>query len=306
MSPAIEFDDVYRRFNTQEVLRGLSFQVQEGQIFALLGRNGTGKTTALRVLMGNLRPHLGETRVLGKPSQSFGPADRENIGYVTEGHQLLKELSINQTLIFEDGTRTKFDRKFAEDALGRCGLDRKKSVWQLSRGQRAQLSLILTVAGNPRILILDDPALGLDTVMRREFLDAMIDFLSGRGTTVLFSSHILTDVERIADRIGILQDGRLCVHATLDDIKQSVRIVHWNSTSGQPLPAVPGLLLQKPARSGLELTLLNPTSDTLAQLANGGAQVSEAATPSLEDLFLNLTTASKSSSLLSPFAKEPI
>jgi ABC-2 type transport system ATP-binding protein len=306
MSPAIEFDDVYRRFNTQEVLRGLSFQVQEGQIFALLGRNGTGKTTALRILMGSLHAHRGETRVLGKPSQSFSAADRENIGYVTEGHQLLKELSIKQTLTFEDGTRSKFDRKFAEDALGRCGLELKKQVYQLSRGQRAQLALILTVAGNPRILILDDPALGLDTVMRHEFLDAMIDFLSGRNTTVLFSSHILTDVERIADRIGIVQHGRLFVDATLDDIKQSVRIAHWIGSNGQSPPRVLGLLHQKPIRSGFELTLLNPTPQTMAQLAAGNAQVSEPEAPSLEDLFLNLTVSQDSSGLLSPFAKESI
>ncbi len=304
MNPAIEFQDVYRRFNRQEVLRGLSFKVQEGQIYALLGRNGTGKTTALRILMGSLRPHLGETRVLGTPSQSFKSADRENIGYVTEGHQLLKELRIKQTLTFEDGTRSGFDRKFAEDALGRCGLELKKQVYQLSRGQRAQLSLILTVAGNPKVLILDDPALGLDTVMRREFLDAMIDFLSGRGTTVLFSSHILTDVERIADRIGILQDGSLCVDATLDDIKQSVRIVHWHGADGQTLPEVPGVLRQKASRSGLELTLLNPTQETLVQLASKGAQVTDPETPSLADLFLNLTAAPDSSGLLSPFAKE--
>ncbi|MBL4568086.1 MAG: ATP-binding cassette domain-containing protein, partial [Porticoccus sp.] len=132
MNPAIEFQDVYRRFNRQEVLRGLSFQVQEGQIYALLGRNGTGKTTALRILMGSLRPHLGETRVLGKASHAFNSADRENIGYVTEGHQLLKELSIKQTLTFEDGTRSQFDRKFTEEALGRCGLELKKQVWQIS------------------------------------------------------------------------------------------------------------------------------------------------------------------------------
>lgn len=306
MNPAIEFDDVYRRFNKQEVLRGLSFQVQEGQIYALLGRNGTGKTTALRILMGSLRPHLGETRVLGVPSQNFGPDDRENIGYVTEGHQLLKELSINQTLVFEDGTRTKFDRKFAEEALGRCGLERKKQVWQLSRGQRAQLSLILTVAGNPRILILDDPALGLDTVMRREFLDAMIDFLSGRGTTVLFSSHILTDVERIADRVGILQQGRLCVDASLDHIKQNVRTLTWKAAEGTPIPQVPGLLTSTETRGAHTLTLLNPTPETLAKFSADGAHITDPTTPTLEDLFLNLTTEADTPGLLSPFAKESV
>ncbi|MCA9002260.1 MAG: ABC transporter ATP-binding protein [Planctomycetes bacterium] len=304
MNPAIEFDDVYRRFNMQEVLRGLSFQVQEGQIYALLGRNGTGKTTALRILMGSLRPHLGETRVLGKASHSFGSAERENIGYVTEGHQLLKELSINQTLTFEDGTRSQFDRKFAEEALGRCGLERKKQIWQLSRGQRAQLSLILTVAGNPRTLILDDPALGLDTVMRRDFLDAMIDFLSGRGTTVLFSSHILTDVERIADRVGILQAGRLCLDASLDQIKQNVRLLSWYGAPWERLPEIPGLLCAKATRSGMNLTLSNASDETLAQLTSTGAQITEPTPATLEDLFLTLTTETETPGLLSPFVKE--
>ncbi|MCA9002925.1 MAG: ABC transporter ATP-binding protein, partial [Planctomycetes bacterium] len=162
MQHSIEFHEVYRHFDQHAVLRGLNLAIPPGQIYALLGRNGTGKTTAIRILMGRLAPHHGTTRVLGHDSTTFGPSERAAIGYVTEGHALYKELSVAQTLSFEAGTRPGFHRKFAEDALGRMGIGRRKAVWQLSRGQHAQLSLIVTLASVPQVLVLDDPAMGLD------------------------------------------------------------------------------------------------------------------------------------------------
>lgn len=299
-TPAIEFDNVYRHFDEEEVLRGLSFQVQEGEIFAFLGRNGTGKTTALRILMGRLAAHHGETRVLGKPSSRFGPADRAQIGYVTEGHQLLPELDLKSTLAFEAGTRCNFQRRFAEEAFGRLGLKLNKNIFKLSRGQRAQVSLILTVASGPRVLVLDDPALGLDVVLRREFLDAMIDFLSGQGTTVLFSSHILTDVERIADRVGILHAGRLCVDAPLAELKQRVRLFEWQHRNGAEPPALPEVLRSERTPSGFAVSLLDPTPAILQRLTVDGARLSEGTTPTLEELFLHLTIDERHTGLLSP------
>lgn len=298
--PAIEFDNIYRHFGDEEVLRGLSFQVQEGEIFAFLGRNGTGKTTALRILMGRLAALHGETRVLGKASSAFGPTDRANIGYVTEGHRLYPELDLRSTLRFEAGTRQNFHRKFAEAALERLGLPLKKYVMQLSRGQRAQLSLILTVASEPRVLVLDDPALGLDVVLRREFLDAMIDFLSGKGTTVLFSSHILTDVERIADRIGILHQGRLVVDAPLDELRSRVQLRTWHHANGATPPDLPEVLRAQRQTSGFQLSLLDATEETCQRLVASGARLSDPMPPTLEELFMNLTLDERHEGLLAP------
>lgn len=288
--PLVAFDHVQRWFGEQVVLRGLSFRVQPGQVYALLGRNGAGKTTALRILLGFLAPHRGRASVLGRDCQQLGPAERARIGYVGEDHRLYPTMTVGGAVAFEAGTRPGFRREFAERALARCGLRSAQRIPRLSRGQRAQLCLVLAVAGNPELLVCDDPALGLDVVMRRELLDALIDLLADTGCAVLFSSHFLTDVERIADRVGILHDGALVVDATLDDVKRRVLRCLWAPRAGAVPPAGPHVLSTASRRSGLELTLLDAPAELLAQLRQTG-ELAVAAPPSLEELFLDMTGA---------------
>jgi ABC-2 type transport system ATP-binding protein len=197
-------------------------------------------------------------------------------------------MTVAGSVAFEAGTRPGFRRGFVDKALARCGLRQSQLVPRLSRGQRAQLALILAVAGNPELLVCDDPALGLDVVMRREFLDAVIDLLADTGCSVLFSSHFLTDVERIADRIGILHDGSLLVDATLDDLKRRVLRCAWSPRDGALPPTGQEVLRVGARRAGFELTLLDASPGLLAQLRATG-DLSQPQPPSLEDLFLDLT-----------------
>jgi ABC-2 type transport system ATP-binding protein len=287
-SPVVTFDSVQRWFGPHVVLAGLSFRVAPGQVYALLGRNGAGKTTALRILLGFLTPHAGTVRVLGHDCGALPPEVRGRIGYVGEDHRLYPTMSVAGAVAFEAETRPTFRRAFAEQALQRCGLRTRQLVPQLSRGQRATLSLILAVASNPELLVCDDPALGLDVVMRREFLDALIDLLADTGCTVLFSSHFLTDVERIADRIGILHQGSLLVDATLDDLKRRVTRCTWLPANGASPPSGPHVLRVGQRRAGLELTLLDAPAELLVTLRATG-ELSPPTAPSLEDLFLDLT-----------------
>lgn len=302
MTTPIQFQDVYRSFGNLDVLRGLSLSVRPGEIYAFLGRNGSGKTTALRVLLGFLRPMAGHSRILGIDSQALMPADRGRIGYVSEGHRLYGSFRVRDAIQFEAGTRPGFRKDYATQAARRCGLPPKQLVVQLSRGQRAQLALIFAVAGQPEVMIFDDPAMGLDVVMRREFLDVMIDLLSDQGISVLFSSHILTDVERIADRVGILHDGRLMVDAAMTELKQRVQKRFWSGPNGaaHSPPRIDGLLRSQPRREGWELTLLDLDQKSEAQLAAGGFRLSEPTVPSLEDLFLDLTAGATRSILPQP------
>jgi ABC-2 type transport system ATP-binding protein len=301
MNP-IQFHDVYRSFDNQDVLRGLSLSVRPGEIYALLGRNASGKTTALRILLGFLKPMSGSAQILGIHSQKLAPNDRGRIGYVSEGHRLYGSLRVRDAIAFEAGTRPGFRKDYATEAARRCDLGPKKLVMQLSRGQRAQLALIFAVAGQPEVMIFDDPAMGLDVVMRREFLDVMIDLLSDQGISVLFSSHILTDVERIADRIGILHDGRLMVDATMAELKQRVQKRFWSGPNGaaNTPPRIDGMLRSQPRRDGWELTLLDLDPERQAQLTDGGSRLSEPSVPSLEDLFLDLTAGTTRSILPQP------
>lgn len=289
-SPLVVFDGVQRWFGEQVVLRGLSFRVQPGQVYALLGRNGAGKTTALRILLGFLAPHRGTATVLGCDSRQLDATHRARIGYVGEDHRLYPTMTVGGAVAFEAGTRPGFRREFAERALQRCGLRMGRAIPRLSRGQRAQLCLVLAVAGTPELLVCDDPALGLDVVMRRELLDALIDLLADTGCAVLFSSHFLTDVERIADRVGILNEGALVVDATLDDVKRRVLRCLWTPRDGASPPAGTQVLRAAARRTGMELTLLDAPPALLAQLRATG-ELAAAAPPSLEELFLDMTGA---------------
>lgn len=287
MTALLRFDDVWRGYGRQEVLRGLSFEVRPGEVYALLGRNGTGKTTAIKVLLGFLGPDAGSSQVLGCDSTRLTPDLRDRIGYVSEGHVLYRWMSVRDVLRFEQGTRARFDRAYAEHTVQRLGLPAGRGVGKLSRGQRAQLALAVAMACRPDVLVLDDPAMGLDAVMRREFLEAMIDVVGEAGRGVLFSSHILSDVERIADRVGILVEGRLLVDATLEDLKQRVQVRHARG-SGGGLPEIPGLLRARRVRDGHDLLLLDLDAEGEAALERAVESLSEPATPSLEELFLDL------------------
>lgn len=287
-SPVVSFDAVHRWFGAQHVLRGLTFQIEPGQVYALLGRNGAGKTTALRILLGFLEPLAGTATLLGRDCTDLQPEQRGRIGYVGEEHKLYPTMSVSSAIAFEAATRPNFRRDFADAAAKQCGLRSAQRVPFLSRGQRAQLSLILAVASGPELLICDDPALGLDVVMRREFLDVMIDLLSDTGCSVLFSSHFLSDVERVADQIGILHEGTLLVDATLDDLKRRVRRCIWHPHAGQSAPESEHVLRVGARRSGFELTLLDAPESLLQQLQEGG-ELSTPVAPTLEDLFLDLT-----------------
>ena len=178
MSAVIEFDGVTRWFDRTPVLSGLSFRVNRGEAYALLGRNGAGKSTALRILLGFLDAHAGRAHILGEDGATLSPAARERIGYVAEGHQVFSAMRVSWLLELEDSTRERFDRAFAEKALRRFGLRTDVSVQKLSKGQQATVALVLATAGEPEVLVFDDPAMGLDVVARRELLDMLIELIA--------------------------------------------------------------------------------------------------------------------------------
>ncbi len=221
----IKIENLVKYFGGRCVLDNVSFSVPRGSIFGLLGRNGIGKTTLIRILLGLEPPTRGATFIFGSQSGKLTNAEKARIGYVAEGHQLIQNYKVSRLVSLCKGLSPKWNGKIFEELTGMFDLPMGKKVRELSTGMRAQLNLSLAMAVEPELLILDDPTLGLDTVARRQFLELAIEVIQRQGRTILFSSHILTDVERIADRIGILRRNKLSVDCSLEVLKQKIRKV---------------------------------------------------------------------------------
>ncbi len=239
----IRSDGLTRYFGRKCAVNNLRFEVPHGSVLGFLGRNGSGKTTTIRMLLGFLDPTRGCSTVLGYDSQALPPEIRARIGYMAEGHPVYGWMSIAEAGRFQSSFHSTWEPRVFDSVIEHFNIDPAAKAKSLSRGQRAGLSLALTLAPQPELLVLDDPALGLDPVARQSLLEAIIYFTREERRTVLFSSHILADVERVADRIAVIRDGVLRVCSTLDGFRDRVRKIVLHHREAPPsLPRIPGLL----------------------------------------------------------------
>ena len=219
----IVVENLVKYYEGRCVLDGVSLRVPRGCIYGLLGRNGSGKTTMIRILLGLEPPTRGGTVVLGQDSTRLSAKTHGRVGYVAEGHHLIQSYKVRRLIGLCKGLSLRWNEEFFGHLMETFRLPMDRKVKELSAGMRAQLNLALAMAIDPELLILDDPTLGLDTVARRQFLELAIDVIQRQGRTILFSSHILGDVERIADRVGILLAGKIVVDCTLEELKERVK-----------------------------------------------------------------------------------
>ncbi|MHC4535572.1 MAG: ABC transporter ATP-binding protein [Planctomycetota bacterium] len=219
----IVVENLVKYFDGRCVLDGINLKVPQGCIYGLLGRNGAGKTTIIRILLGLEPPTLGQTFLLDTESSELSAKLHSRIGYVAEGHNLIQNYRVGRLIKLCKDLSMSWNDKFFEQLIEKFRLPTDRRVKELSIGMRAQLNLALALAIDPELLIFDDPTLGLDTIARRQFLELAIDLIQRQGRTILFSSHILSDVERIADRIGIFAAGKLVVDCPLEELKERVK-----------------------------------------------------------------------------------
>jgi len=219
----IQIENLVKYYDGRCVLDGINLKVPEGCIYGLLGRNGAGKTTIIRILLGIESATRGQTYLLGTESGRLSAKQRGRIGYVAEAHNLIQSYKVGRLIKLCKELSLQWNDEFFNHLIKTFRLPMDRKVSQLSTGMRAELNLALAMAIDPQLLILDDPTLGLDTVARRQFLELAIEVLQRDGRTILFSSHILSDVERIADRIGILVAGKLVVDCSLEELKSRVK-----------------------------------------------------------------------------------
>ncbi len=217
--PAIRVEGLRAAYGRKTALRGISLVIEEASVCAVLGRNGAGKSTLIRCLLGHLKPRAGRLAVLGRNPWSDRVDLMDDVGAVPETPDLPPELKIGTILRFCSRVHSNWDDDLVGARLERFDLPLRRPFSSLSRGQKAGLQLIIALASRPKILILDDPTLGLDALARRELYEEVIGDLADRGTTVFLATHDLAGVERLADRVAILDDGRLLLDRPLEQLK---------------------------------------------------------------------------------------
>lgn len=221
--PAIELQAVSKSFRRNEVLRGVTFRVERGKTFAFLGRNAAGKTTTIRLLLGLLKRDDGAIRVLGIDPEREPLELRRRIGYLAEDQTMYGWMRVEEILRFVAPFYPTWDQDLALRYVRDFELPPGAKIKHLSKGQNVRLGLVLALAHRPQLVILDDPALGLDPIMRKQFNRDLISHLQGEGRTVFYSSHLLYEVEAVADEVAILDAGRIVRQAETETLRRDVK-----------------------------------------------------------------------------------
>jgi len=295
---AIEVDTLFRSYGPVDALRGVSFHVEEGEVFALLGPNGAGKTTTLEILEGHRRRSGGRVSVLGLDPQTGGRALRERIGIVLQSAGIDGELTVREVLSLYQGL---YPRTVAvPELIALVGLEEKRRarVKTLSGGQRRRLDLALALVGDPELIFLDEPTTGFDPGARREAWQ-LLERLRALGRTIVLTSHYMDEVQRLADRAVVLAAGRIVAEGTPDTLGEGaprLTLIRFRLPEGHRPSELPPQLRQLVESHGGELALRtgDPTR-VLGWLCDWALAQSielralEVARPSLEDVYLQLT-----------------
>ena len=251
-SPTAELSGVSLAYTAGEpVLRGLDWRLLPGQVVGLLGRNGAGKTTLLETLLGLREPQSGAVRVFQQPADRLDDLARARIGYVPQQSDLFDGFTASQMLAYFKSFYPRWNETKVEGLLSRWDIDRHKRISKLSGGQQQRLSIIRALAHDPDLLVLDEPVASLDPAGRRDFLGELVGQVLERGTTVVFSTHILSDLERVAFNMAFMNGGRIALQAPLDELLDEVRVLSGSTAEVQALLQRLGVLAVVSQRTNL-------------------------------------------------------
>ena len=285
--PVIEIKNVSRRFSFKVALDNVSLNVPRGVVFGLVGENGAGKTTLIKHVLGLLKAQSGTVRVFGLDPVADPVGVLGRLGYLSEQRDLPLWMRVDELLRYTRAFYPKWDTAYAEDLRKQFGLNPAARIKNLSRGECAKAGLLLALAHRPELLLLDEPSSGLDPVVRRDILEAIIRTVVDEGRTVFFSSHLLDEIERVSDHLAMMVDGRFVLSGPLDAIKESHHrlTLRFETAQARP-PALAGALSMN--GGGQEWTVIcNGALGALkAAAAKLGASIVDEGVPSLDEIFV--------------------
>jgi ABC-2 type transport system ATP-binding protein len=283
----IEMHGVSRTFGTKAALRDVSLSVPPGVVFGLLGVNGSGKTTLIKHVLGLLRAQAGSVRVFGRDPVADPVGVLSQIGYLSEENDLPGWMRVDELLRYTAAFYPSWEPAYAEELRRTFELPPQARVRELSKGQKARAGLVVALAHRPALLVLDEPSAGLDPLVRRDILGAIVRTVADEGRTVLFSSHLLNEVERVADHVAIIDDGRIVYSAALLEMQERHRrlTLRFEQARAEP-PALPSALVWE--GGGYEWTALcrGTPGELHAEVARSGGRVVQEAVPHLDEVFV--------------------
>jgi ABC-2 type transport system ATP-binding protein len=293
----VAITNLSRRFGPRTVLDEVSLYVPRGSVFGLVGENGAGKTTLIKHILGLLRAESGTVKVFGIDPVADPVSVLGRIGYLSEQPDLPGWMRVGELMRYTQAFYPKWDMEYAGKLLQQFGLKPTARIKTLSKGQRAKAGLLAAQAHRPELLLLDEPSSGLDPVVRRDILEAVIRTVADEGRTVFFSSHLLEEIERVSDHIAMVHHGKLVMCGPLDEIKAQHRRILLRFPSAQPKPpTIAGAL--SVAGFGKEWTIIcNGTRIEMPSvIASLGASIIEETGPSLNEIFVAHAAVSLDSS----------
>lgn len=284
MPHIVDVDNLSRRFGNMLALDQVSLQLQPGLVYGLVGANGAGKTTLIKHLLGLLRAKQGTVRVFDLDPVKHPIEVLSRIGYLSEDRDLPEWMRIDELLEYTAAYYPDWDRDYARELLTTFRLDGSKKIKDLSKGMRAQAGLVAAVAHHPDLLLLDEPSTGLDAVVRKDILNAIIRAVADDGRTVVFSSHLLDEVELMSDNVLMIHQGKLALEGSLDDIRAEHQ---WFSVRGCPeLPAVEGILSSERRGNDWALICNGKSPEVRRAIELAGGHITHSRSPSLQEIFV--------------------
>lgn len=289
MSNAVEIRDLEYRAGKSFEIRELALNVPSGSMYGFLGPNGAGKTTTIRLMLGLLRPRAGRITVLGGDIPREAPRVLARTGYVPEQPHLYQSLTVDEAMRFHAAFYRTWDWKWADELLGGFSLDRTRLLARLSKGEMGKLEMLLALAQRPELLVLDEPTDGLDPVVRRDVLTALLEYVSQQNATVFISSHLVHELERICDWVGVMDRGRLVAELPMHSFKSGIKRLRVANA-----PALPGdtpfvVLSRETGSAGAETWIVRGWQSPMSQYFAGvGAHLRDVVDLDLEEGFVEL------------------